>query len=136
MKRLGAMVAGAILASAGCARDPGRCCDEFTPTEDRGIYCLAHKDAVVRYVEAAKASADRLARIDWFKGVLKELELLPDSDAIHDRLSRFEKSRPDFWKEYEKHHFWSGRDTILGLEERGRLMICGFRHAVHQLETR
>ena len=74
--------------------------------------------------------------MNWFKEVLKELEPLPDSDAVHDRLSVYEKTRPDFWKEYEKHHFWAGRDTNLGIPERGRLMVCGFRHGLRDMELR
>jgi hypothetical protein len=134
MKRAAGILAGAMLAWTGCARDPNLCCDQFLPTEEAGIYCFAHKDAVVRYAAAGKDGAERRARVEWFKGVLKELETLPDSDAVHDRLSRFEKTRPDFWREYEKHHFWAGRDTNLGLERRGRLMVCGFRHGLRQAE--
>ena len=63
-----------------------------------------------------------------------ELEPLPDSDAIHDRLARVEKSHPEFWKHYDTFHFWAGRDTLLGLERRGRLMLGGFHHAVYELE--
>lgn len=134
MRRAAWILVGAMAAWTGCARDPEKCCDEFSSGEDAGIYCNAHKDAVLRYVAAGKDPAERRSRVEWFRGVLKDLETLPDSDAVHDRLSRFEKTRPDFWVEYEKHHFWAGRDTNLGLERRGRLMVCGFRHGVRQAE--
>ena len=117
--------------------DPARClccCDEFSATEDRGIYCFSHKDAILRFVRDGATPAERKGRLEWFKGVLKDLEPLPDSDAVHDRLSQFEKSRPEFWVPYEKYHFWAGRDTNLGLQQRGRLMVCGFRHAVRDLD--
>ena len=29
---------------------------------------------------------------------------------------------------------WAGRDTNLGLERRGRLMTCGFRHGIRLME--
>lgn len=123
------------LAGLGCARDPGRCCDAFGPTDDAGIYCHAHKDAVLRFVGGGKDPADRQARLEWVAGLLKEIEPLPDSDEIHAHLARFEKTRRDFWVEYDKQHFWAGRDTNLGLERRGELMKCGFRHAVHELRV-
>lgn len=123
-----------VLALSACAADPRRCCDSLSPAEDKGIYCHAHKDAILRFVRDGAGAAEQRGRLDWFQGVLKELEPLQDSDEVHDRLSRFQKSRPEFWVEYEKHHFWAGRDTNLGLERRGELMKCGFRHAVHLLE--
>lgn len=127
---LGALLLAAV---AGCARDPGLCCDGFSPTEDAGVYCHAHKDAVLRFVRAGSDPGERRGRLEWFKGVLQDLEPLADSDAIHERLSRHEKTRAEFWKEYDQQHFWAGRDTVLGLERRGELMKCGFRHAVYLL---
>ncbi|HVE41865.1 MAG TPA: hypothetical protein VNM14_18370 [Planctomycetota bacterium] len=35
------LAAFVVLASAGCARDPGKCCDAFSQTEDAGVYCIA-----------------------------------------------------------------------------------------------
>src|SRR5262245_15920 len=137
MKRIRwAVLAVAGTAWVGCAIDPGECCDRFSPGEERGIYCNAHKDAVIRYVEGTRDRVEQQQRLEWFKGVFKELEPLADSDAIHDRLSRFEATRPDFWTQYDRQHFWAGRDTSLGLEERGRLMVCGFRHAIRDLQMR
>ena len=123
-----------IASAAGCSRDPGKCCDEFSATDENGIYCIAHKDAVVRYVSGGKTPEERKKRLEWFKGVVKELEPLTDSDQVHDRLSKYEKSHPEFWAEYDKQHFWAGRDTNLGLERRAQLMKCGFRHGIHVAE--
>jgi hypothetical protein len=127
-------MAFALLLAAGCARDPNLCCGEFGSNDDKGIYCNAHKDLVKEFVRAGRAPEEVRGRLEWFKGVMKELAPLEDSDQVHDRLSRFQKSRPEFWVVYEKHHFWAGRDTNLGLERRGELMKCGFRHAVHELD--
>jgi hypothetical protein len=128
-------VALLLASAAGCAqRDPSLCCDAFSPTDDNGIYCNAHKDAVVRFVRDGRTPEEKRGRLEWFRGVLKEIEPLEDSDQIHDRLARFEKSRPEFWVQYDKQHFWAGRDTNLGLERRGRLMKCGFRHGIHAIE--
>lgn len=122
----------AVLGSAlaGCARDPGLCCDEFSPSDDAGIYCNAHKDAVLRYVGAAKDPKVRQARIEWVTGLLKAVEPLPDSDEVHAEVARHQRKNPEFWAEYEKQHFWAGRDTNLGLERRAELMKSGFRHAL------
>ena len=129
-----AVVGGLTLLTTGCARDPDRCCDEFSPNDDKGIYCYAHRDVVTQFVRDGRTAAEQRKRLDWFKGVLKQLEPLKDSDQVHDRLAQFEESRPEFWVLYEKHHFWAGRDTNLGLVRRGELMKCGFRHGVHEME--
>src|SRR5262249_55829411 len=128
------LAAIACLAWVGCARDPGKCCDAFSPNEDAGIYCTAHKDAVLRFVREARDPAERLGRLHWFEDVLKKIEPMPTSDEIHAYLATFEKDHPEFWIEYDKQHFWAGRDTNLGLQFRGELMKGGFRHAVTELE--
>ncbi len=78
--------------------------------------------------------AERQARLDYVKTLLKVLEPLEDSDAVDAAIAPTEKTKPEFWAEYSKQHFWAGRDTNLGLKLRGDLMKCGFRHAVHTLE--
>jgi len=124
-----------LAAAAGCApRDPNLCCDAFAANDDNGIYCNSHKDVVLRFVRDGRTPAEQRGRLEWFMGIFKEIEPLEDSDQIHDRLARFEKSRPEFWVQYEKQHFWAGRDTNLGLERRGLLMKCGFRHGIRVSE--
>lgn len=129
------LIALLLASAAGCAaRDPDFCCDAFSASDDNGIYCNAHKDAVLRFVKDGRTPEERRGRLEWFKGILKEIEPLEDSDQIHERLLRFEKSRPEFWVQYDTQHFWAGRDTNLGLERRGQLMKCGFRHGIRQIE--
>jgi len=125
--------AAVLLSGSGCASDPANCCDRYGPTDDNGIYCLAHKDAVLRFVKEPPDPEQRRARLEWFRLTLKTLEPLEDSDEVDATLSRLEKERPDFWRAYSAQHFWAGRDTNLPLKLRGELMKCGFRHAVHQL---
>lgn len=129
------LLAMLLAGATGCGvKDPSLCCDSYSATDDNGVYCNAHKDAVTRFVRDGRTSEERRGRLEWFRGVLKELEPLEDSDQIHDRLARFEKSRTDFWTPYNTQHFWAGRDTNLGLEQRGRLMKCGFRHGIRLIE--
>jgi len=123
-----------LAAASGCSVDPDRCCDAFSASEDKGIYCLAHQDAVLRFVREPQDPEQRRERLAWFTSVQKTLEPLEDSDEVDARLASFQKTHPEFWKEYAKQHFWAGRDTNLGLQVRGELMKCGFRHAVSTLE--
>ncbi|HUR38405.1 MAG TPA: hypothetical protein VM222_02875 [Planctomycetota bacterium] len=127
--------AGLLLAVSGCAVDPGNCCDSFSPADDRGIYCLAHRDAVVRFVRLSKDPAERRARLDWIISFLKPLESLEDSDALDAAIAPTEQSKPEFWAQYAKQHFWAGRDTNLSLKTRGDLMKCGFRTGIHAMEN-
>ncbi|MBV8881624.1 MAG: hypothetical protein JO332_16830 [Planctomycetaceae bacterium] len=129
------ILAAAFLAvAAGCGSDPRRCCDAYSSTEEKGIYCLAHRDAVLRFVREPRDPEQRRARLDWFRTFSRTLAALEDSDAIDARIAPLEKDRPEFWREYSKQHFWAGRDTNLSLQVRGELMKCGFTHAVHELE--
>jgi hypothetical protein len=128
--------ASACLAWIGCARDPENCCDAFSPSEDAGIYCLAHRDAVLRFVRAGEGPVEQGARLEWVRSVLKKIEPLKTSDEVDAYLVGLEPQQPKFVGEYDKQHFWAGRDTNLGVERRGELMKCGFRHAVHELEAR
>jgi len=105
-----AFLIASAAAAAGCSRDPGKCCDEFSATDENGIYCIAHKDAVVRYVSGGKTPEERKKRLEWFKGVVKELEPLTDSDQVHDRLSRYEESHPEFWVVYDKQPGGAGEE--------------------------
>lgn len=132
---LSRLAAPVLLLLAGCARDPGNCCDEFGSADDRGVYCNAHKEGILQFVRGGATPAERKGRLDWFKGVLKAVEPMKSSDEIHAHLAQFETSRPEFWTPYEKHHFWAARDTNLSPVRWGDLMKCGFRHAVHVLES-
>lgn len=133
MKRLGLLLV--TLLAAGCAADPENCCDRYITTEDKGVYCTAHRAVVLEFVQQVPAAEQRRARLQWVKTLLTAIQPMEDSDEIDAKIQKVQKEQPEFFKVYSKHHFWAGRDTNnLPLELRGELMKCGFRHGVHQLE--
>lgn len=129
------LIAVALGFAAGCVTQPPGCCDAYSATDEKGLYCLAHRDVVLRFVREPADAAQRRLRLDWFKTFLKTLEPLEDSDEVDAKIQAIQKARPEFWKQYSPQHFWAGRDTNLGPERRGQLMKCGFKHAVTQLEA-
>lgn len=136
MRSLVALAAATSLAAAaGCAPNPVGCCDGYISQDEKGVYCIAHKDVVLRFVREPKDPEQRHQRLAWFKTFLKELEPLGDSDALDAKIQSIRKERPEFWKQYSTQHFWAGRDTNLSLDRRGELMKCGFRHGVTQLDA-
>jgi len=136
MRPIVSIAAAALLeAIAGCAMEPSGCCDGYLSTDQKGIYCLAHKDVVLRFVREPQDPAQRAARLSWFKAFLKELQPLEDSDQIDAKIQSVEKQHPEFLNQYTKQHFWAGRDTLLPDDVRGQLMKCGFGHAVTILEA-
>ena len=125
-----------LLAAAGCAApDPALPCDAWPPSSDQGRYCAAHRDAVLRFVRIPEDPDGRRARLDWMRKFYAAVEKTRREEVITQAAMGFEKEMPTWVRLYDQEHYWASRDTHIPSEEqRARLILDGFRHAITVLE--
>lgn len=126
--------AALLVLVAGCAADPSLECD--AQGGDAGLWCRAHRDAVLRFVRSTSDADGRRARLEWFRSTFYPAILkVENDDTIHQLVLSMEKEMPTFVRLYSQEHFWAVRDCgQLNPDLRGPLMKAGFRHAIAELE--
>jgi hypothetical protein len=129
-----ALVALALV--AGCAGDPALECERHSATSPEGVWCSAHKNAVLRFVRSTTDVDGRRARLKWFRfEFYPAIAKVENADTIHQLALSLEKEMPTFHRFYTQEHLWAVRDTAgMNPDLRAPLMKAGFRHAVVELE--
>ena len=133
--------AALLLALAGCAGDPALECERYSATSNEGLWCAAHKNAVLRFVRSTTDVEGRRARLKWFRFEFYPAIAKTDSmDTIHELALTLEKEMPTFCRFYTQEHLWAVRDTgELNPVVRGPLMkalgtaqerIAAFKYAL------
>lgn len=126
------LVALACLTLSACQADPRRCCDQYSPTGPRGVFCLAYRQAVTRYVQGGKDLEAQRQRLAKFKAFYATIALELDDDVLNRRVQ--DCGIPEFLEQFNRERLWASRDTSISIDERAALIHDGFRHAVYELE--
>jgi hypothetical protein len=128
--------AAVLLASvAGCAADPALRCDTYAASSDEGKFCAYHRSAVLRFVRMPADPAQRRVRLESirkFHGAVRDTRR---EDVITQAVLSLDKELPDWVRLYQEEHFWAARDCGIPVDEdRARLILDGFAHAIAELD--
>lgn len=123
------LVLGLALVLASCNKPDRLCCLQHDPETDQATYCNNHRDAVLKFVREVPGTADRLVRLSRFEDFYDTIDDCGTVDCIESAIE-VDTALVRFKERYQDEHYYAERDTDVTQEQKVKLILCGFKHAI------
>ena len=126
---LALLVLSLALVFANCSKPDKLCCLQYDPETDHATYCNNHRNAVLSFVRDVPEKADQLGRLSEIEDYYDEVEDCGTIDCIESAI-KADTALAVFWEWYDNEHKYADRDADVQPEDKVRLILCGFKHAI------
>ena len=123
-----------VTALNGCWPFPSHklCCEQYSVESNQATYCNNHRDALMKYVRDTDDDSvmrTRLGQMEVF------YELVEDCKTVECiEIGVGDPATPDeFAERYQTEHDYAERDALVPENEKAKLILCGFKHAIEGL---
>ncbi len=114
------------------------CCTRFSQESAEATYCNNHRDAVGKYINVSRDPAERRDRLERIKKLYDRIKFCESVECIETEIysDRTRELLPGFEARYAVDHEFAEQEAPVRGQDRARLILCGFRHAIQVVEEK